>query len=174
MGTNSGSNMHMAGLHAALWPLEIDPALEAEIERYKGRDNHVGLIYTEPKQAQMRVYDEYTPGGRILVAAALQIPPVLPGILVAPGDPLPEVFTQIFPPPEYIFINVQTGGAVVDLSAWLPTGLFVNQRVQIRKADAEPGHLVYADPYIAYTYRFADKIGEFITLLWTGSGWHII
>ena len=174
MSSNSGPNARLSALQGVQFMLELDPGIQRDIDQFRGRDHQLSLIWVAGGFAEIRVHDEYTPGGRRLIAGTA--PPVAPAapIVVNVGDAMPSDLGQSFRAPDYIFIDVHTGPGAINITSWVPSGIMLNQRVQIRKADVALGSIVYTDPHIPYTYAFIEKIGEFITLLWTGTGWHII
>ena len=174
MSANSGPNARLTSLQGVQFLLELDPGIQQDIDQFKGRDHQLSLIWVAGGFAEIRVHDEYTPGGRRLIAGTAPAAAPAPPTVINVGGTMPAALGQSFPAPDYIFIDVHTGANTFDISPWVPSGVMLNQRVQIRKADEVPGRITYADPFIPHTYAFVDKIGEFITLLWTGTGWHII
>ena len=172
MAANSGGIIH--GLRGVIFDLRYGLKELVRLNKYTAKEEYFSIVRLDDETFTLRSHDEVKEGGYRLVAECIEVAPALPPLVVAPGDALPTEFVQVAPLPEYIFIDVQTGGSNVDLAGWLPTGVGINQRVQIRKADTGSGRISYPDPYIPYVYTFVDKVGEFITLLWTGAGWHII
>jgi hypothetical protein len=180
MSGNSVPNARLTPLQGAHFFLEADPAIIEDANQFRGRDHQLSIIYMPGNVAALRVHDEFTPGGRYVVpevstplSPVPPTPPALPGTQVAAGSPMPASLPQPVPPPDYVFAEVATGNTVVDLSSWAPAGLTVGQRVVVRKVDNGTGRLTYTCPQTGITYDFANQRGEFLTLIWCGTTFHI-
>jgi hypothetical protein len=137
--------------------------------RYVGRDNYFSIARNGDGTFSIRAHDEYTEGGLRL---ALYREPVGAPIVVTSFAQLPSSFNECDRPPLYQ-IDVDTSAGDLTIDGWRPD-VYIGQLFRVRKISSDKHSVIWNDPTLPGEYRYVQKRGEFMTLMWGGNSFHII
>lgn len=158
-------NHYTQRVKLALFRLGLLPSEEERFNRWKGTEETFSVGIIGDGKFYLRMHDNLTPGGLRLCpeaeAQAVPLPPATP-INVTNVNELPDTFPD---GTLMAFIDVSTGAADFDFSAWAPTGLADGAHVRVRKVDGTPTRIVYTDN-TGVTYNFVNQRTEFISLVY--------
>lgn len=142
---------------------------EQRFARYVGRDNYFSIARVGDGTYYLRAHDEITEGGLSLTFEQSEVEP--PFVAADPAELPTECASG--PPAPLVQIDVDTSGGDFSIDGWAPCAS-IGQLFRIRKISNDGNSVIWNDPTLPGHYQFVNKAGEFMTLLWGGSSFHIV
>jgi len=151
---------HLYGAH---FPGHTSFTYTERAMQFVGKDNQLSLIRLEDGEYfTIRLHDQITPGGFPLTAGFSFEADLVPWV-AASVSVLPTEFSL---GASQVAIDLDLSGGGLDLTTWALADRQENVVVRVRKIDSTANRLTWTD-HLGITYRFVDRQGEFITLLWS-------